>query len=117
MGRDIFVQDLPPTISSVGEIPDDFEPRPIGARSRVIAVLRRLAPSASFDDPSGIVIVKPEAYHIEVNLGSDEELRGFAFHVAGGLEADALIARILSELHLRALEPASESGLFVPPTK
>ncbi|WP_271009078.1 hypothetical protein [Paucibacter sp. B51] len=116
MGRDIFVQDLPPGIESIADIADDFAPGAIGHRAHFIAAIKEIAPHADFSDPSWGVIAKQNSYHIEVNFGRDEDLESFAFHVAGGAEADALIAKILKTLGLRALDTASESGLFELPT-
>ena len=112
LSRDIFVQDLPPGISSVDQIPDDFEPGLIGTRSEVIAVIKQVAPTVDFADPSWGVLAEPSRFHIEVNLGNDEELSSFAFHVAGGAEADRVIERILQALNLRALDTGSDTGLF-----
>jgi hypothetical protein len=52
MSWDIFVQDLPPGIASIADIPDGFVPSPIGLRSEVIAKLSALYPECSFADPS-----------------------------------------------------------------
>ena len=52
MSWDIFVQDLPAGISSVDDIPDNFEPGPIGQRSEIIALLLALYPECNFADPS-----------------------------------------------------------------
>ena len=115
MSRDIFVQDLPRGIRSVADIPDDFEPKPIGNRADIIATIKLIAPRADFRDPAWGVIAEPNVFHIEVSLGPDDQLNGFAFHVAGGAEAEHLLGRILDALRLQALDPASESGLFVNP--
>ena len=112
MTRDVFVQDLPQGIRSTEEIPDDFVPSAIGERAHLISTIKGIAPHAEFADPSWGVISKQGSYHIEVNLGGDELVEGFAFHVAGGSEADELIAQILISLGLRALDTASDSGLF-----
>ena len=49
---------------------------------------------------------------IELNLGSDEELQDFALHVRGDERAPTVVAHILGELGMRALDPSSDSGLF-----
>lgn len=112
MGRDIFVQDLPAGIRSVEEIPDDFVPGVIGRRDQFIATIKDIAPHADFSDPSWGVIAQRDSYHIEVSFGANEELETFAFHVAGGMDAQELVSNILAALNLRALDPASNSGLF-----
>lgn len=112
MSRDLFVQNLPSGIRSTTEVPDDFVPDAIGERARLISTIKVVAPHADFTDPSWGLITKQNSYHIEVNLGSEEVVEGFAFHVAGGREADELIARILTALGLRALDTATDSGFF-----
>jgi hypothetical protein len=112
MGRDIFVQDLPSGICSTEDIPDDFVPGLIGRREQFIATIKDIAPHADFSDPSWGVIAQRDNYYIEVNFGVNEELESFAFHVAGGTEAQELISNILRALNLRALDTGSDSGLF-----
>jgi hypothetical protein len=115
MSRDIFVQDLPPGIVSVEDIPDDFVPQMLGVtRSQVIAAVRSVEPKCDVSDPSWIIIEAPGEYHIEANLGASESLESFAFHVRGGREAEQLIRRILERLNLRALDSESEFGVFSP---
>ena len=41
MSFDIFVQDIPAPAKSVDEIPEDFVPKPIGARSAVVASISK----------------------------------------------------------------------------
>lgn len=114
MSRDIFVQDLPPGIASVEDIPDEFVPRPLAVtRAQVVAALSAEAPHADISDPAWVTIAVPGRYHIEANLGTNERLEHFAFHVRGEADAEQLIARVLDRLALRALDVASESGLFI----
>jgi hypothetical protein len=48
MSWDIFVQDIPPLARSVKEIPDDFDPRPIGKWLDLVARIREVVPNADF---------------------------------------------------------------------
>ena len=115
MSRDIFVQDIPPGVTAVAEIPQDFEPRMLPcSRSEVIRVIRSLAPHANASDAAWVTIESNGSYHIEVNLGAEEALDSFAFHVRGGVEAEILISRILRELGLRAFDVDSDCGIFEP---
>jgi hypothetical protein len=111
MSWDIFVQDLPPGIASVADIPDSFVPSPIGLRSEVIAKLSALYPDCNFADLSwGVLDLL--GCSIELNLGSSEQLRSFAMHVRGDGRAPNVVAHVLGELGMRALDPSSTSGLF-----
>jgi hypothetical protein len=111
MSWDIFVQDLPPGIASVDDVPDDFVPSPIGLRSEVIARVSALYPECSFADPSWGVLDIPGC-SIELNLGAREQLKSFAMHVRGDERALSIVAHILGELGMTALDPSAPSGLF-----
>ena len=104
-----MVQDLPKDAKSVADIPADFEPSLIGMRSKLIEQIREILPLADFADPSWGRIESGD-WSIEVNLGGDEECRGFALHVRGGNEAAGAVAAILGHLNLRALD--SRTGEF-----
>ena len=111
MSWDIFVQDLPKTAGTVEEIPDDFTPRPIGKRMLMVEKIRQIVPTADFSDPSWGRI-HGENWSIEIDMGKDEECSGFCFHVRGSDAAAGVVAAILEELELRALDPAHETGFF-----
>jgi hypothetical protein len=111
MSFDVFVQDIPASAKSTDDIPDDFVPKPIGARSTVVAAIRKVAPEVKFADPAWATI-DGDDYSIELNLGHEDPVTAFAFHVRGGEDGLFLVADILTELDLRAFAPGTESGLF-----
>jgi hypothetical protein len=111
MSWDIFVEDIPPSVKSLDELPDDFKPRPLGTRADIIARIREVVPSADFTDPSWGKIVGPD-FSIEVSLGDLEQVSDFAFHVRGGDPAAIVVADILRHLGYRAFDPSSPSGIF-----
>ena len=111
MSWDIFVQDLPRGIASINDIPDDFEPAPIGLRSEIIAKLAALYPECDFADPSWGILKLPGC-HIEISLRSDDELDSFAMHVRGDERAANVVAHIVDALGVSALDLNSENGLF-----
>jgi hypothetical protein len=111
MSWDIFVQDLPAGISSVVEIPANFEPGPIGQRSEIIAKLSALYPECNFADPSWGTLELPGC-SIEFNLGSGDKLQSFAMHVRGDERAPVVVGHIIAGLGVRALDPSSANGLF-----
>jgi hypothetical protein len=107
MSWDIFVQDLPVEAVSVEDIPEDFQPRPIGTRPELISRITQVVPSADFSDPSWGTIEGP-GYSIEVNIGHETEVDSFALHVRGSSDdAVAVVTTILDHLGLRALDSAS----------
>lgn len=112
MSYDIFVQDIPSGVASVTEIAENFKPQLIGSRSHVISTVLKLFPNADFSDPSWGKLNEEDCYNIEINLGSEEELHSFAFHVSGGASAMQTVSAILNALNLRAFDPQTETGLF-----
>lgn len=111
MSWDLFIQDLPPDASSVAEIPDDFQPKPIGLRSELIASILEAVPEADFSDPAWGVFDAAD-HSIEFNMGGEEEAQSIALHVRGGQAAVATVKRVLKQLGRRALDSGSETGAF-----
>jgi len=108
---DVFVQDLPRDARTIADIPDDFAPQPLGRRADILAGILRAAPGADFSDPAWGRIDGP-GYSVEVNIGPEDPVQGFALHVRDGQEALLVVANILAELGLRAIAPGTESGFF-----
>lgn len=117
MSRDIFVQDIPPAAQSVHDIADDWIPSSLAVtRAQVIDTVLAVTPAADFSDPAWGHVEGP-GYDIEVNLGAEEVLTSFAFHVraADTKAAERIVADVLSRLGLRAFDPHSATGIFIAP--
>ncbi|MGL6075977.1 MAG: hypothetical protein ACRC8S_17610 [Fimbriiglobus sp.] len=110
MSFDVFVQDLPSDARTVADIPEGYVPRPIGRRADIIASILRVAPTTDFTNPTWGLIDGAD-FSIEVNIGHEEVLESFAFHIRGGQEGLLIVAAILQHLGLRALCPTA-SGFF-----
>jgi hypothetical protein len=108
---DIYVQDIPPSVKSVSEMPADFAPRPLGRRSDIIARIREVVPNADFTSPAWGLIDGPD-FSIEVSMRDMDPVNSFAFHVRGGDLAAFVVADILRHLGFRAFDPSSPSGIF-----
>src|SRR5579863_10629895 len=102
---------LPPKIKSIADIPEDFKAPPLGLRSEIITKISAIYPECSFKDPSWGVLTLPECI-IELNLGEDGPVDCLALHVRGDERAPDVVAHILSELGMRAVDPSSDSGIF-----
>jgi hypothetical protein len=112
MSWDIFVMNLPEGVSALSDIPKDYRGPPLGPRSPIIAKISSLYPGVDFSDPSWGVLVLPECI-IEFSLqGSNEEVTALVMHIRGGDRAPDIVAHILGELGMRAVDPSSRSGLF-----
>jgi hypothetical protein len=108
---DLFIQDLPKGINSIAEIPHDFVREPLGRRDELIARIKQLIPGAGLLRSVWGVINGP-GYSVEVNIGEAEEVDSIALHVRGGDLVVGLIADLLDELKVGALDPQSDTGLF-----
>lgn len=115
MSWDIFVQVLPPGITAVAEIPKDFHPGPIGPRADIVAGITCVVPTVDFTNPVWATI-EASGFRIEISLPPDDPVRGFAFHVRGSDDAAHLVADILDELRLQALDPQAPGGVFTRET-
>jgi len=111
MSWDLVVQDLPPQAASIEDIPDDFDPQPIGRRSWILDGIRAVAPFADLSR-ADCVTITGEDFAIEIGLAEGEEIESFSFHASGGTMAASVIADVLAHLRLRALDPSSPSGIF-----
>jgi len=111
MSWDIFVQDLPRDAKSIEDIPQDFRPKPILPRKRIVEVFKEVAPFTDFSDPTWWN-VDCDAFSIEVNIRAEDPCSGFALHVRGSSEAAGFVAEVLQRLGVRALDPSSETGFF-----
>ena len=103
MSWDILIQDLPKDVTSVGEIPEDFEPASLGSRADLISTICDYAPASSFSDPSWGELVTDE-FVVEFNMGESEGVDSIMLHVRGGGEAARFVANLLDRLQLRAID-------------
>lgn len=113
MSWDIFVQHLPSGVDSVGDVPEDYVPGPLGSRDAIISAILSVAPASDFRDPSWGKLEGP-GFSIEFSLGEHQIVTGFAMHVRGGDLSVQVVQAILKVLGLRALDPGSPTGIFDP---
>jgi hypothetical protein len=111
MSYDIFVLDIPQAVTRVEDVPADFVPRPLGPRQRIVEALRRAVPDLALDETGWGSIEGPD-YSIEVNLGAEDPISSFAFHVRGRETALFVIADVLNDLGCRAVAPGAQTGIF-----
>ncbi|MEQ9164893.1 MAG: hypothetical protein RLO12_01440 [Fulvivirga sp.] len=102
MSWDLFVQDWG-NVRTLNEIPEDFQPQPIGTRSEIIQKIKDAEPTVNFEfDTLGVI--ENEHFSIEFNMGSDELLNSFSMHVRGNELAIPCIGNILKHINLRAAD-------------
>jgi hypothetical protein len=95
---------------SVADIPDDFEPQPLGKRVDLIDAIREVAPTTDFSDPSWGELVTRD-FVIEFNMGSEEVVDSMMLHVRGGGPVVDFIDALLTRLGRRAID-CSECEFF-----
>jgi hypothetical protein len=109
---DICIQDFPASAQHVEDIPDDFVPRLLGARSEIIARILAVAPMADFTD-SAWGFSEGSDFSIEINLGNAETIGSMMLIVRGGDAAVGYVRDIIEHLGYRAIHTAS--GAFFKP--
>ncbi len=113
MSWDLFVQDIPKGVSHVDDMPESFEPRPLGQRAELVEQISKVVPSVNFCEPSWGVIEGPD-FTVELNLGEEDEVSAITLHVRGGDAAAGLVSDLLTQCNWRAFDPESDSGIFDP---
>jgi hypothetical protein len=109
MSWDVFAQNFP-DVASAEDVPDDFEPAPLGPRDALIARMIEAVPGADFSDPSW-GLVEQDGWSIEINIGEEAECDSFALHVRGGGDgAIETVAAILDATGVRAID--AQTGEF-----
>lgn len=103
MSWDISIQDLPAGALTVADIPNDFQPKPLGPRSEVIARIQHILPDTDFKNPDW-GILDGDGFSIEFNMGAGEICDGFMLHVRGGRNAMTTVARLLEQLKIRGFD-------------
>lgn len=106
------MQDLPPGISSVTDIADDFTPRPLQIpKEDLIRAIRSRWHDADTSDTAW-VIAQHDDWSIEFSLGGEDPVDSFALHVRGSHPPLPEVADLLSDLGLNAIDPQAETGVF-----
>ena len=112
MSWDLYAQNFPP-VDSADDIPEDFEPTPLGPRAMVIAKIQAVTPDADFSDPRWGLLER-DGWSIEFNLGEEEECGDFALHVrGGGPGAMEAVEAVLCAIGVGAID--AQTGEFFTP--
>ena len=111
MSFDILIQDLPPGIRDVREIPGDFVPGPLASRAEVLDAIARVAPDAIMS-VAGSGGLERDDWSIALEIGSGDPVQVVVLQLRGGREALDAAASIVGALGGRALAPATPTGLF-----
>lgn len=86
---------LPKDISSVDELPTDFDVEPLGSKAAILALLGDLFPDADFSDPTWVVLDKT-GFSIEFIVGEKDPVDSLGLRIHGD-ESWIAVARVLCE--------------------
>jgi hypothetical protein len=103
MSWDVFIQDLPDEARRVVEVPDDFQPRPLGARAQLISRIASQFPDADFTDPSWGKLQR-DGYAIDISIGDDDPVTGITLHVRGSDDAVGAVVALIDAVGGRAVD-------------
>lgn len=107
MSWDVLLTRLPYSIKSVQELPDDYQPPPLGSRDEVDEALREAAPGIDLSDPEWGVL-SGARWSMELDLGVKEPVDAITCHVSGGGDDVVhVIFRLAEELQCRVLDCAA----------
>jgi len=104
---DVFIFAAPTTVTTVDEIPPDFDPPPHGAAAEVRRRLRAAFPALDLTDPAWGHL-SDAGWSIDLNIGPDDPVHAITLHVRGGGETlMPAIAGIAASVGGRALDVAT----------
>ncbi|HEX7150813.1 MAG TPA: hypothetical protein VF618_04935 [Thermoanaerobaculia bacterium] len=103
MSWDVFIQHLPSSAVHVADIPDDFEPLPLGTRADVMKTVATVFASTDMTDPTWIK-VSDQRYAIEIGVGDEDPVACVALHVRGDESVIPPIARLVELFGARAID-------------
>ncbi len=91
------------TAQRVADIPEDFQPAPLGTRADLITRICDVVPSADFSNPEWGVFEGDE-FSIEFQMGDEEICQSVMLLVRGGGSPAPLIGALLDRLKLRGID-------------
>ena len=102
MSWDVILLDLPPEVTSISELEDDFGSE-LGPVAAVRGTLVRLFPQIDFTDPEW-GILEAEDYSIEFSVDADDPCTSIMLHVRGTENALEPIRRVCAETGWKAFD-------------
>lgn len=103
MSWDVFIQHLPASALCMADIPDDFEPLPLGRRHEVVSTILSIFPDADATDPTWLTLRTPD-YTVSFGTGTEDIVTGLTLHVRGDESVIAPIAQLIDRLGARAID-------------
>jgi hypothetical protein len=92
MSWDVLILNVPPEVSSVEELPDDFTSR-LGSHEDVLKKIADAFPEIDLSDPTWGLLDGPD-YSIEFNIGEKDPIDAIMLHVRGSDQALSAIETV-----------------------
>ena len=103
MSWDVFIQDLPPDARRIADVPDDFQPRPLGSRKDVQVRITSRFPDADLSDPFWVKVHR-DGYSIDISFGDDDPVTGLTLHIRGSDDAVKAVISLIDVVGGRAID-------------
>ena len=111
MSWDVVIMDFG-DYACVEDIPQDYQPEPIGPRAQVEQCISHLYPAADFSDPPHGRL-STEAGSVEFFFGEDDPVKSVVLSIRGGDDLVAVVHAVAEVLGCRAYD--CSSGDFLVP--
>jgi hypothetical protein len=112
MSWDVFIQHMPASAVRVADIPEGFEPLPLGGRREVMEAIAGVFPMVRASDPTWFVIDEPR-YRIEIAVVGEDPVDTITLHIRGDASVIPHVHRLIETLGARAID--SWTGEFFDP--
>jgi hypothetical protein len=114
---DVLIFNAPTYATSVDEIPQDFDLRPLGAGPDIRELLHGALQGLDLSDPAWGNLAGA-TWNIELNIGSEDPVESIMLHVrGGGDDVLGVIARIAAAVSGRALDISTMEFLTGDPAQ
>jgi len=109
MSWDIYMQDFN-GVDDFQNIPDDWNPKPLGYKDSIIEKITSVFPNADFTDLDWGVLETDE-FSIEFNIGTSQYVEAIMFHVSGGESAVEAMNKLIIAIGHKAVD--TSTGKFI----
>jgi hypothetical protein len=103
MSWDLFIFNIPDSISVMDQLPIDYSPPVLGKRIEILNSIKEHLVEVDFRDPTW-GIYQTDSFRIEIDIGEDEDCSGIMIHVRGTNEAMSVVEGLLNHLSLRGVD-------------
>jgi hypothetical protein len=110
MSWDVLIQPLPSGLRSLDDIPQGYEPPPLGPREEIVSRIRGRVPGVEFID-SAWGRLEGDGFSIEFNLDGDDQATSLMLHVRGAAAAIRIVREVSEALGCPAID-CSEGALI-----